>query len=27
LLGLTETNFLDGNSDVGIGFTRDCLAI
>jgi hypothetical protein len=27
LFGLTETNFLDGNFDVGIGFTRDGLAI
>ena len=27
LFGLTETNFLDGNFDVGISFTRDGLAI
>jgi len=27
LLGSTETNFLDGNSEVGISFTRDCLDI
>ena len=27
LLGLTETNFLDGNFEVGINITRDGLAI
>ena len=27
LLGLTDTNFLDGNLEAGISFTRDSLAI